>query len=289
MAVNFEIGQGYSIPKDAQVKVKEYTNDVKTVTYVSNKSNNLRRYKRINNKEYIDKKTGEILQYNVQEVKTEKSLKRTLNGPLADLLINNFTGGNNQIFVTLTFEWDMNDFNKLKWYFDRFWSRLCYKYKSCNLACIYVKEKHSSNKSWHIHAVIKDNNHKYLFIDNSEMNKIWKYGFTKVSRIKKGMISYGKEINEEKALESSLFISNDKFDSNKVASYMCKLKTKENNIPARGRVYGYKGKLLKPIEYNQRARDCQYGYLIAEQTVLVKNADTNSIVNRIHKQWWLDR
>ena len=141
MAVNFEIGQGYSIPKDAQVKVKEYTNDVKTVTYVSNKSNNLRRYKRINNKEYIDKKTGEILQYNVQEVKTEKSLKRTLNGPLADLLINNFTGGNNQIFVTLTFEWDMNDFNKLKWYFDRFWSRLCYKYKSCNLACIYVKEK----------------------------------------------------------------------------------------------------------------------------------------------------
>ena len=172
MAVKFEIGQGYLIPEDAQVKVKEYTNDVKTVTYVSNKRNNLRRYKRINNKEYIDKKTGEILQYNVQEVKTEKSLKRTLNGPLADLLINNFTGGNNQIFVTLTFEWDMNDFNKLKWYFDRFWSRLCYKYKSCNLACIYVKEKHSSNKSWHIHAVIKDNNHKYLFIDNSEMNKI---------------------------------------------------------------------------------------------------------------------
>ena len=65
MAVKFEIGQGYLIPEDAQVKVKEYTNDVKTVTYVSNKSNNLRRYKRINNKEYIDKKTGEILQYNV--------------------------------------------------------------------------------------------------------------------------------------------------------------------------------------------------------------------------------
>ena len=113
MAVKFEIGQGYLIPEDAQVKVKEYTNDVKVLTYVSNKSNNLRRYKRISNKEYIDMETGEILQYNVQEVKSEKSLRRTLNGPLTDLLLNNFNGGNNEIFVTLTFSWYMNDFNKM--------------------------------------------------------------------------------------------------------------------------------------------------------------------------------
>lgn len=291
MKIRFEEGENYHISYDAKVKVTSYVDGKTKVTHVKTKNNNLAKYRRQNG-QIINKVTGEIIEYEVPKFKTDKNIKRAIKETVKPLLENNFRGGSNELFVTLTFKSEMDDFNELTKYFNKFWCRLKYKYKNLDLCCLVVKEMQQTRRSWHLHLILKEQNNKYLYIPNNEMEKIWKYGITKVSRIYREERYRANEIDEESAMDSkTLFNVEDKFHIDKVIDYMCKLKTKSGEIPSSGRLHIQKGKLKLPKVERMNYGDVNNVILkdatfIREDTLLVKNIDTDSILNCIHTEEW---
>ena len=102
--------------------------------------------------------------------------------------------------------------------------------------------------------------------------------------------SSDKEINIEKEISEGFAGKTHSF--NKLVDYMCKLHSKENVIPSRGRVYGTKGNLQLPKSTNKLYgkacnTDLKNDYVDSENTLVVRNAETNSIVNTIHQEIWI--
>lgn len=291
MKLSFEKGKNYHIPDDANVKVTSYKDGRTKITHLNTKNGNLARYKRKDGK-IIDEETGEIIEYEVQKFKTDKTLKRAIKETVRPLLENNFKGGFNELFVTLTFKNEMNDFDELSKYFSKFWCRLKYRYKDLELCCLAVKEMQQTRRSWHLHLILKEQNNKHLYISNEDMQDIWKYGFTKVSRIYREENYRVNEIDEEGAMERNvLFNMEDKFHIDNVIDYMCKLKTKSGEIPSSGRIHIKKGKLELPEVKRMNYRDVNNEFLkdatfIREDTLLIRSRDTDNILNYIHTEEW---
>lgn len=292
MAIKFEEGDNYAIPKDALVKIKEYSNGDIDVKYITKKSKNISQFRRLNKYEYIDMETGEIREYNLTDIKSDANIRRTMNKKVRPILENSFFGGRNELFISLTFSQDMQNFNELPNYFNNFWKRLTRKYKNkYNLACLYVKEMQSKRCCWHYHLMLKEVNGKYLIIDTDTLYKIWKYGSITVSRIWGGNDYIYREINEEKRLNDDFFLMKQDHNVKNVISYMCKMKSKSGFIPASGKLYGLKGKdfLKEPAErediYGNFYSSIEDTHVIAnEKTLLLIDEKTNNIINNIHTQ-----
>lgn len=292
MGIKFEKGNNYHIPSTAEVKVTKYNNGKINITHVGNKSNNLSKYKRKSGNEFVDTETGKTRKYETTNYKTESSINRSIKQTIRPILENNFFGGPNELFVTLTFKENMEEFGELTRYFNNFWKRLCYKYSNLELACLYVKEFQQTRTSWHIHCLIKEVTGKTLYIPNNEMAKIWKYGFTKTSRVVAVCEYTYKLIDEENSMKQSLFIPNETWHIIKVIDYMCKLKTKNGKIPYKGRISGKKGNLSPPLittaiyqdVYKTLLKDSEFLY---ENTLLIRNMKNNNIINYIHNENWL--
>ena len=109
------------------------------------------------------------------------TIRRSISN-LRDLINNNFFGGSNELWITLTFgEHKIYDSKELCSIFEKFIKRLRYKFKNIKLDYIYVPEPHQKG-DWHIHLLLKANSP--LYIENSLLNKIWGHGFVKVNRLK---------------------------------------------------------------------------------------------------------
>ena len=291
MKIKFEKGQNYHIPFDKEVKIKTYKR-FKEIIYVSHKAHNLKHLRPVKGKKYINLETDEIKPYTQSKnFKSDKSLKRTLNGRVNDLLINNFGGGHTEKFLTLTFDDIAVNFNDLTKIMNNFWRRLkryCNK-QGLSVICIYVKEIHQSG-NWHIHVLLKEINNKTLFINIDDLRKIWGNGGVHINPVSSKKDNSDKEINIEKEMNEGFAGKTHSF--NKLVAYMCKLPSKENVIPSRGRVYGTKGNLQLPKSKNKSYgeacnTDLKNDYLDSENTLIVRNAETNSIVNTIHKERWI--
>ena len=273
------------------MKVTSYKDGRTKITHINTINNNLSKYRRIGN-EIINTETGEVTECETHIFKTDKTIRRTMKETIRPLLENNFKGGNNELFVTLTFEKDMNNFKELPKIFNNFWNRLCYTYKKLDLACLYVKEMQQERRSWHFHLIIKEINGKYLFIPNKKMREIWKLGYTKTNRITTDYKVWNIEIDEEKAMLNTSNIKSEKFHIEKVIDYMCKLRTKSGEIPSNGRIHGKKGNIKPPL-----VKKMTYGevndtilkdaYLIKEDTILIKNRDNDYILNYIQSEQWI--
>ena len=291
MKIKFEKGQNYHIPFDKEVKIKTYKR-FKKVIYVSHKANNLKQLRPIKGKKFVNIKTGNIKAYTQSDkFKSKKSLIRTLEGRVKDLLENNFEGGNSEKFLTLTFDDIAVNFNDLTKLMNNFWRRLkryCNK-RNLSLICVYVKEVHKSG-NWHIHILLKEVNNKTLFINIDDLKKIWRNGGVFINPVSAEIDSFDKEINIEKEISEGFAGKTHSF--NKLVDYMCKLHSKENVIPSRGRVYGTKGNLQLPKSTNKLYgkacnTDLKNDYVDSENTLVVRNAETNSIVNTIHQEIWI--
>lgn len=290
MKIRFVRGKNYHIPFDEDVKVTKFKNGTARITHIKTKNNNLSRYRRKGN-EIVDTKTGEITEIVVPKYKTDKTIRRTMKETIRPLLENNFKGGNNELFVTLTFEEAMNNFDELPKLFNNFWSRLCYKYKDLDLACLYVKEMQQNRQSWHYHLLMKEQTGKYLYIPNNQMRELWSWGYTKTSRITTNYKYLQVEIDEETAMLNPLNIPCEKFHIYKVIDYMCKLRTKSGEIPSNGRIHGNKGRLKAPevsrMLYGEANNTIlKNATLIREDTQLLKNAENDYIINYIHNEEW---
>lgn len=101
---------------------------------------------------------------------------------LRRLINNNFTGGKNELWITLTFgENKVFDPKQLCLLFEHFIKRLRRFCKAQTIDYIYVPEPHEKG-DWHIHLLLKSN--KTLYIANKDLRKLWSHGHVKVNRLK---------------------------------------------------------------------------------------------------------
>lgn len=138
--------------------------------------------KKISKEEYMYLDTGEIFQCNHIENRSQNinTIRYSISN-LRNLINNNFVGGQNELWITLTFGdnkiYNPNDLCPI---FEKFIKRLRYNYKDFKLDYIYVPEPHEKG-DWHIHLLLKAD--KPLYIENSKLNEIWTHGFVKVNRL----------------------------------------------------------------------------------------------------------
>jgi len=137
---------------------------------------------KISKEEYIDLRTGEVKAFKLNETKQRQNLSETFRN-LTGLIRANFDQDNEhrQLFITLTYAENMTDHHKLYDDFESWYRRLR---KHCNghqLEYIAVAEPQARG-AWHMHVMIKSD--KYFFVDNRDMEKLWKQGFTDTQRLK---------------------------------------------------------------------------------------------------------
>lgn len=168
-------------PKKNYISKFTKMNNVIEVVTMSHK-NSICPIKKLNKEEYVLLSTGEIL--NCEHIKNRGQNINTVRQSVArlrNLINNNFIGGKNELWITLTFGknkiYNANDLYPI---FTNFMKRLRYHFKDLKLDYIYVPEPHEKG-DWHIHLLLKSD--KDLYIKNSKLNEIWGNGFVKVNRL----------------------------------------------------------------------------------------------------------
>lgn len=232
------------IPSDAKVKITEYIEEKKLkIVNTSNTKNHIKNYKRLNKEEYYDKAEKKIKKYNISDVRSISGIRGSMK-KVSDYIRNNFNGGKNEMFITLTYSDSINDMEQLKKDFDYFWKRL--KEQMQDLEYLYVVEMQEERNSLHIHALIKDTMHPKLYIPFEELSRLWNKGYVWVSKInmrdtKTLVIDENKD--ERTAIE-------------RVRKYMTKIKTKEK-LPRNKNIYSYSNGITAPKTIEMSNKEAQ--------------------------------
>lgn len=128
---------------------------------------------------------GEVHEVKGKEspMRNRRSLKRIFKD-LRQKIAHNFTGGLNELFVTLTYrgEEQTNDPKKVHKDFKNFWDRLKRAYAEADLSYIAIVEPHGTGR-FHIHLLLRANAIEHLYIPFEEMTAIWGHGSAKVERL----------------------------------------------------------------------------------------------------------
>ena len=291
VGIYFDKGENYNISNDAIVKVIEYEAqgilEIKNCSNMkfnqeSNKFENaLADYRRISDTEYLNKKSGEISEYKTSEERNFESLRKSMR-KLRELIKNNFSGGKNELFITLTTEDIITDAKEFKRLFKKFWRKLKKNYKSLEyIGVIELQER----GALHAHLIIKDTAHNYLFIKNDEIFGLWEHGLTKTSRISKE--SQNNDIDEENRIHYKNL--EEIFGIETVTDYMCKYKSKEE-LQDECNVYFKSRRVIAPEVYKEKYSELKSTLntymFIEEETILVKEQETNNILNKIKTEIW---
>lgn len=141
--------------------------------------------RRIDKEHYEVISTGEVREYMPSDAECSKhikNLKRTM-AKLMQLFRANFTGGINELFITLTYKENMTDSVQLMKDWDKFYKRLKYAFPDKEFAYIAVAEPQERG-AWHFHVLLKDLKGKQLYIPNKELQEIWGHGYTDAERVR---------------------------------------------------------------------------------------------------------
>ena len=139
--------------------------------------------KRISKEEYIDLRTGEIMEYNHGDNKANniQSLKRSFQK--ARMLINNnFSGGSNELMITLTYSENMTSVERLYIDMDKFYKKIKYNYGKIEYMTAIEPQRRGA---WHAHILMRFEEHKSIFIPNKDIASIWKHGYTVTKRLER--------------------------------------------------------------------------------------------------------
>lgn len=172
--------ENYSVYDYSLVKYTKMGNITQVVSLAH--KNNSCPIQKLNKDEYFLIESGEVF-----NCKHSENRGQNINGirfsisKLRNLINNNFIGGSNELWITLTFGdnkiYNPNDLCPI---FEKFIKRLRYYFKDLKLDYIYIPEPHEKG-DWHIHLLLKAD--KTLYIENSKLNEIWSNGFVKVNRL----------------------------------------------------------------------------------------------------------
>ena len=136
----------------------------------------------IEGKRYVNLETGEIHDMdtsNRTRLDNLKSTKQTMK-KLRRLVAHNFTGGNNQLWITLTYRDHIIKPDIVYKDFKVFIRRIRAAFG--NVDYIAVIEPQASGR-WHLHVLLK--NDSKLTISNDVLAKMWGKGFTKTKRLRR--------------------------------------------------------------------------------------------------------
>ena len=137
--------------------------------------------KKLDKDHYLDTRTGEVLEYQHIENRSEstRSIRNTL-ARIRALVNTNVTTPDNVRWCTFTYAENMTDTRKLYEDYFKFWKRFCYWCKKNGIEkpeYITVQEPQGRG-AWHIHAFfIWDSKAPYID-NNTVMAKLWGHGFT---------------------------------------------------------------------------------------------------------------
>lgn len=286
--IYFERGENYHINDKEEVKVYEYgfINQVKVRNCGKSRNNCLSDYKKINKNEYVNLRTGEIKPYEIGEFKSSASLRKSMKR-LRELLRNNFNGGKNEIFLTLTYTEEEKDFDNAVNDLQNFGDKLKDKYE--NLEYVGIIENQELRDSWHIHMLVKDCSGKELIIPKDKITKLWNKGITYISRIKNKDIKY--VINALSINENKKYNSEEEDESSaikKVINYMSKIESKEKIPNYKKTFYRSKGVKYPKVtitNYGELSKILGDNYyLLSEKTLLIKSVITDKILKRIKEE-----
>lgn len=269
--IEFKKGENYNIPRDSMVTLIDLKNKV-IVKNSWRRPKNLSRYRRKDREHYVDRLTGEEKEYQKRIFKSDKTIRKNMKN-LKELVNLNFGDGENNLFLTLTYSYIEMNLEKIKKDVKLFLRRLKNHYPNSDFAYIAKFERGTENMGWHSHILLKDKNKKELFIPNTEIQKIWRKGFTKTQRV------YEKKIKLETANNNSAEFT--------IADYMAKT-SQLYDVPNGKSVYIPSKNIQRPkktkILYEQAREiiDQEY-YLANEITLNVCDKIENKIVN-VHKK-----
>ncbi len=136
----------------------------------------------ISGKRYVNLETGEIHDMDTSSstrLDNLKSTKQTMK-KLRRLVAHNFTGGINQLCITLTYRDHVTETAIVYMDFKAFIRRIRNQFG--NVDYITVIEPQASGR-WHLHVLLK--NDSELTIPNNDLAKMWGKGFTKTKRLKR--------------------------------------------------------------------------------------------------------
>lgn len=287
--VYFQDGDNYHIGRNKIVSVTQYeaTGEIGIVD-TSNAINGLGSIAKISKSRYYDLKSNTTKLYNLNSRKSIESLNKSMKY-LEKKLRNNFSGGKNELFVTLTTREVTDSVDEIKLYFREFWYQLKILYTSVEYA--YVIERQPERHSWHFHLLLKDTKNKILYIPNETIEKLWNKGYTKTSRVETG--SKYVNIDEAEYIENidNIWTDNEEvLGIDRVIKYMTKTRTKRA-IPIGARCFetsrGLKSPNTRKIKYSDIYSEMREDYqLKSENTLLVKDKATDVILNKIKKENW---
>lgn len=181
MSVEIERFGDYNVYEDSIVQLVKM-GDIVEIKYITAR-NSEGHIQKINADEYINLSTGEICNFNYCNNRGENmaSIRNSIS-KLRRLINNNFNGGKNELWITLTFDKNkVYEPKELCLLFEFFMRKLRRYFKGQVIDYIYVPEPHEKG-DWHIHLLLKSN--KTIYIPNKVLNKLWGYGFVKVNRLK---------------------------------------------------------------------------------------------------------
>ena len=135
--------------------------------------------------------------------------------------------------------------------------------------------------------MIKAKEHKRLYIANNFIEEIWRYGFAKTNRIINTPTF--NDIREDYRMVYRNKIT-ERFGIDKVINYMCKTETKKE-IPTGERCYdtskGIKRPETESIRYDETRNQMGQDYKLATQyTSIIRNAETDAILNKVKRETW---
>lgn len=141
--------------------------------------------RKLNKDEYVVLETGEIKEYNHFENRSDSynSLRQTFK-KLRYLINNNFSGGRNELFITLTYAENMTDTSRLRADMNRFTTALKKRYKNKTTVDYLSVVEPQERGAWHVHQLLRFNELEHIFIENTDLAKLWGHGYVTIKRIK---------------------------------------------------------------------------------------------------------
>lgn len=255
----------YSISSDSLVKFTKMGNITEILSLA--KKNCSCPIRKLNRDEYVFLGTGEIFKCGHIENRSQNinTIRYSISN-LRNLINTNFSGGNNELWITLTFgDNKVYNANYLCSIFEKFMKRLRYHFKDLKLDYIYVPEPHEKG-DWHIHLLLKAD--KPLYISNSELNLIWKHGFVKVNRLK--------DITNIGAYVSAYLINIKEGETTKKGARLYL-------YPPGHRLFRCSRGILKPksfyIPYSEAIRKISSDKLTFSKTIQVTDSDFSNIIH----------
>lgn len=160
------------ITRNEQVLIKP--DDIVVVTEMNHiveiqhmdRMNSKAHIKKVDKDSYVLIATGEILEFehSMNREENKNSLRQTFK-KLRYLINNNFTGGENELHVTLTYRENMTDTERLMKDFEHFIKRLRRKVKNSSIDYLSVIEPQERG-AWHCHVLMRFNDVSKIYFPN---------------------------------------------------------------------------------------------------------------------------